>query len=79
MTARRLWMPCRVCGATHQNPMSSSICQPCGAAEREAGVAARRAEQAAFEQSRFGQFMELSEEERWRRIFEVVTMVEERG
>lgn len=26
----RHWTPCRECGATHQNPMSSSLCPPCG-------------------------------------------------
>ena len=29
----RTYRPCRVCGAEHDNPMSSSICPTCGYAE----------------------------------------------
>lgn len=31
---RRHWTPCYVCGAEHKNPMSSSLCSPCGQAKR---------------------------------------------
>jgi ribosomal protein L37E len=27
--------PCRDCGATHTNPMSSNLCPPCGVLTRE--------------------------------------------
>jgi ribosomal protein L37E len=29
----RTYLPCRECGDIHYNPMSSSICQTCGAVE----------------------------------------------
>lgn len=32
----RHWQPCRVCGESHTNPQSSSICPTCGAAEAAA-------------------------------------------
>ena len=46
--AQRLWLLCRVCGATHENPASSSICPSCGAEERKA----REAEEDRLEQER---------------------------
>lgn len=45
---RRHWFPCRVCGKTHENPRSSSICPSCGQAEAERN-AERRAEAEAQE------------------------------
>ena len=66
----RTWLPCRVCGTRHKNPLSSSICSPCGQEEREARLAEERTEQAAYENSPFGQFMDISEEDRWRSIFD---------
>lgn len=48
---RRNHQPCRVCGAEHQNPMSSSICSPCGAAERAARETSAQAEREAAEQA----------------------------
>lgn len=76
MKGRRNWFPCRVCGAEHTNPMSSSICSPCGAAEREASERAKAAEARLFEESSFGQFMNLSEGERWLAIFERLEALE---
>jgi hypothetical protein len=35
----RTYRPCRVCGAEHDNPMSSSICPTCGYAEHVIGIA----------------------------------------
>lgn len=32
--SNRNHIPCRVCGRSHKNPASSSICPDCGAAER---------------------------------------------
>lgn len=34
----RTYWPCRVCGAAHTNPKSSSICPSCGAAESKANA-----------------------------------------
>lgn len=51
---RRYWAPCRVCGAEHTNPMSSSICSTCGAEERDARERAERlAHQAEDEKWRY--------------------------
>ena len=66
----RTWWPCRVCGASHKNPHSSSICSPCGQQERNEREAAEREGREEFESSQFGQFMSLSEEERWERVFD---------
>jgi ribosomal protein L37E len=67
---RRHWSPCRVCGVEHTNPISSSICSACGAEERAERERAEWMERQAYEESPFGQFMSLSEEERWRVLFE---------
>lgn len=67
---RRNWFPCRVCGKEHTNPMSSSICQPCGEKEREERVQAERQAALEYEESDFGQFMNLPEDERWQMLFE---------
>ncbi len=67
---RRFWQPCRVCGAEHQNPMSSDICSSCGARERRKREREEEVERLEFEASAFGQFMMLPEEERWRQLFE---------
>lgn len=72
----RMWFPCRVCGSKHNNPASSSICSPCGQAEREARLAKEWAEQAAYESSPFGQFMDMPEEDRWRSIFDRLEALE---
>lgn len=69
---RRNWWPCRVCGAEHTNPMSSSICSPCGQAESEARILEAEAERLAFEESPFGQFMNLPEDERWQMVFDLL-------
>lgn len=74
---RRHWTPCRKCGAIHQNPRSSSLCQSCGEAEGRANEAARRAEREDFESSPFGQFMSLPEDERWRAVFDRLSALEE--
>lgn len=37
----RNYQPCRVCGAEHTNPSSSSICPACGASERRAAALKR--------------------------------------
>lgn len=75
--SRRYWIPCRVCGNAHQNPRSSSICPPCGQVEREANARARDEyirQQAEIDQriheSSFNEFMNLSEEDRWRKVFD---------
>lgn len=67
---RRNWWPCRVCGVGHKNPMSSSICSSCGAIESKAREEAKRAEREAYEDSPFGRFMSLPDDERWRVLFE---------
>lgn len=69
---RRNWFPCRVCGVEHTNPASSSICAECGAAERAARLDAEYEEQRAYEESPLGQFMALSEDERWERVYELL-------
>ena len=74
---RRNWSPCRVCGEEHTNPASSSICAECGAAERAARLEAEHEEQRAYEQSPFGQFMALSEDERWEHVFERLQAMED--
>ena len=66
----RNWGPCRVCGAAHHNPMSSSICPSCGKVEREASEQAKLAREREYEESPFGRFMSLPEDERWRAIFD---------
>jgi ribosomal protein L37E len=38
----RTYLPCRVCGDSHQNQQSSSICAPCGAEEAANNAAKRR-------------------------------------
>lgn len=63
-------MPCRVCGEEHTNPASSSICRPCGMKERERREWEELAERNAYEEGPFGQFMAMSEDERWRHVFE---------
>lgn len=68
--SKRHWQPCRVCGKDHTNPSSSSICQSCGEAERDARIAAERAERHEFEESAFGQFMSLPDDEKWRQVFD---------
>lgn len=72
MKGRRHWQPCRVCGAEHTNPASSSICSPCGQNEREARIAEVEAERLTFEESPFGQFMSLPEDERWQMVFDLL-------
>lgn len=72
----RMWLPCRVCGSKHSNPASSSICSPCGQAEREAHLDEERAEWDAYKNSPFGQFMCMSEEDRWRSIFDRLEALE---
>ena len=73
---RRHWSPCRVCGEEHTNPMSSSICPPCGIAESEANERARAAEVREYQESPFGRFMNLSDDERWRMVFERLEAME---
>lgn len=72
MKGRRNWWPCRVCGSEHTNPMSSSICSPCGRAESEANEQARLAKAREYEESPFGQFMSLPEDERWQLVFDLL-------
>jgi hypothetical protein len=74
--SRRNWFPCRVCGAEHTNPASSSICAECGAAERAARLEAEHEERRAFEESPFGQFIDMTEGERWEWVFERLKDVE---
>lgn len=76
MTKTRTYSPCRVCGAAHNNPSSSSICSPCGAAERAARLEAEEAAKQEYESSPFGQFMGMSEEDRWRYLFERLEAME---
>ncbi len=66
----RNWQPCRVCGRAHHNPSSSSICEYCGALEREAATKLLEEERQAYEESPFGRFMAMPEEERWRMLFD---------
>ncbi len=75
---KRNWSPCRVCGAEHQNLMSASICSPCGQRERDAREEAELAERLAYENSPFGQFMGMSEDERWRMVFDRLEAMEAR-
>lgn len=70
----RHWRPCRSCGATHNNPNSSSICTTCGISERNERIESERREWEEFESSAFGQFMNMSEEDRWREIFERLSL-----
>jgi hypothetical protein len=74
---RRLHWPCRACGADHQNPMSSSICQPCGASEREAREAQERTAASVYAASPLGQFMAMSEDDRWQELFERLNALEQ--
>lgn len=67
---RRHWTPCRVCGKEHKNPQSSSICLPCGIAESQENARRAREEREAYEATPLGQFMSLTEDERWERVFE---------
>lgn len=76
---RRNWWPCRVCGAEHNNPMSSSICAACGASESNRREQEQRAEREAYETSAFGQFMSLPEDDRWRLLFEHLEAAEDAG
>lgn len=69
---KRNWRPCRICGSRHTNPMSSTICQACGQAEREERLRREAAEMAAYESSPFGQFMSMSEDDRWRMVFDLI-------
>jgi len=53
----RHWVPCRVCGVTHTNPRSSSICPVCGTEEAaknktEGEMEMLRAENEAYEYAR---------------------------
>lgn len=73
---RRNWWPCRVCGAEHKNPMSSSLCEACGAAERAQREDTERTEREAYEASAFGQFMSQPEDERWRMLFDRLEALE---
>lgn len=66
----RDWLPCRECGLEHRNPRSSSICPDCGEKESTLRKEAERQERIAYEDSSFGQFMALPEEDRWRQVFE---------
>lgn len=74
--ARTIWCPCRVCGADHNNPRSSSICPSCGAAESAANKQAQLIAEREFEASPFGQFMSLSENDRWREVFDCLKALE---
>lgn len=76
MSKTRTWSPCRICGAAHNNPSSSSICSPCGAAERAARLEAEEAAKQEYESSPFGQFMGMPEEDRWRYLFERLEAME---
>lgn len=76
MSKRLNWMPCRVCGAQHTNPMSSSVCSPCGKAERDARLEAEDAARLEYDSSPFGQFMNMPEEDRWRYMFERLEAME---
>lgn len=76
MSKTRTWSPCRVCGASHNNHMSSSVCSPCGKAERDARMEAGAAARLEYDSSRFGQFMNMPEEDRWRYLFERLEAME---
>lgn len=66
----RHWAPCRVCGAEHTNPMSSSICAPCGMKEHEARMVEESTRAQTYEATPFDKFMCLTEDERWERVFD---------
>ncbi|MCD1264041.1 hypothetical protein B5M44_04280 [Shinella sumterensis] len=56
--------------------MSSSICAPCGTAESQARIAAEAEARYDYESSPFGQFMGMSEEDRWRLVFDRLESLE---
>lgn len=58
--------------------MSSSICSPCGQRERDAREEAEVADFFAYQNSPFGQFMSMSEDDRWRMIFDRLEAMEAR-
>lgn len=66
----RNWKPCCVCGKTHQNPRSSSLCQECGRAQSEARVESERCAETERLSSPLGRFMAMSEEDRWEWVFD---------
>lgn len=72
---RRFWTPCRVCEKEHTNPMSSSICPSCGQVERSAREDAERREQV----TPFGQFMRLSDNDKWQTVFDRLNALESKS
>lgn len=68
--AKRNWRPCRVCGAEHCNPLSSSICSECGAKESENSAWAAKKLAEEEKERAFAVFFSKSDEEKWRILWE---------
>ena len=58
MTSIRTHMPCRNCGNHHSNPMSSSICTPCGAAESADNAAEKEKDERTYTARKYDGFEE---------------------
>lgn len=63
----RMYLPCRECGKTHTNTKSSSLCNFCGIVEAEKN---RKIVEKYHEP--FDDFMELTETERWRILWDKI-------
>lgn len=68
----RNWEPCRVCGRSHTNPHSSSICNPCGVVKSQRNKELEAEFATIREDTGFNYFMSLSEEERWRHVYDKI-------
>jgi ribosomal protein L37E len=55
----RTYIPCRVCGDQHTNTMSSSICKPCGRAERTQINANERDRETTFTENKYDSFEDI--------------------
>jgi uncharacterized Zn finger protein (UPF0148 family) len=56
MTPTRLFQLCRVCGYTHGNPMSSSICPPCGRRQAAENAAEKEEDERLQEENKQDSF-----------------------
>lgn len=74
MRGRRNWWPCRVCGAQHTNPQSSSICPECGIKERNRNLELEQERLKNRNGDPFERFMDLPEEDRWRKVFDALNL-----
>ena len=56
--SNRVFQLCRVCGLTHSNPRSSTICPPCGAVQGAENAAEREHDERTYTARKYDGFEE---------------------